>query len=649
MKRRPFFLTLRFFVYSALALLALSAAGVQYIDRAMNGERFRSTLEKGLSVFLQRQVTIEKLEWHWFPLPHLTGENVQLVENNGHRFASAKRIYAFIKLEPLTRRKIDIGRLSFSQPEFLFIRNKHGQLNVATIVEDIKRHNMKDAQLRTSSLDFVLREIQIHNATIRLVDATVKKQPLDPVFHADATFNFGFDQEPVRFEVNGTMTKRNKNARFTVFGEFAEETTLRFLSSSLPVRFGAEYAPLLNRIEGETSMNAALRISEENLSWRVQATATKLSFVDYPDLPSFAADFDIRSDSDSRIQLMVTSTGTAAKADLRIADFQSKEVQADITSEWSDIDQLAYIFKTVKSLTSVQVSSAAAEDGRWSGSVHLEAKNIQFKNEAIDLLRTDATVEKNGDVIVEKYDATGLGGQAKGSALIKNGEFQCRWNAEGVEMRRLEKFLGLKPISTGKLASQGLLSGSTVSLRSPQLNGEFDASLTNGVVVGVPGLLKTLASFNLKSLVKKVEGQKSQGMPFKSASGRFLISNGIVETKGAAMLQNDTLQVAVMGKVNLVDSTVNGDMIFYFLTVLDEAISAIPGVRAVLLGGKKSMVPTWVHVSGSIDDPQIETLPAKTLTDTAWSTIRNVFNLPHRVLRTFIRSKDATTPTKPAP
>jgi hypothetical protein len=125
--------------------------------------------------------------------------------------------------------------------------------------------------------------------------------------------------------------------------------------------------------------------------------------------------------------------------------------------------------------------------------------------------------------------------------------------------------------------------------------------------------------------------------------------NGVIRTQGAAMLQNDTLQLAMMGKADLVNGTVDGDMVFYFLTVLDEAINSIPGIRTVLLGGKKSLIPTWVKVSGPIDDPQITALPAKTLTDTAWSTIRNTFNFPRRVLRAFIRQKDsATTPTNSA-
>jgi hypothetical protein len=70
------------------------------------------------------------------------------------------------------------------------------------------------------------------------------------------------------------------------------------------------------------------------------------------------------------------------------------------------------------------------------------------------------------------------------------------------------------------------------------------------------------------------------------------------------------------------------------LTFFNEIIRLVPGVKQILIGKKKSMLPLWVRISGPLDDPEVKVQPVKSLEKKLWSTVKGVFTLPEDVFST---------------
>jgi hypothetical protein len=88
-----------------------------------------------------------------------------------------------------------------------------------------------------------------------------------------------------------------------------------------------------------------------------------------------------------------------------------------------------------------------------------------------------------------------------------------------------------------------------------------------------------------------------------------------------------------VGTYDLPTRAVDGRLVVNFLTVTDEIIRLIPGVREILLGKQKGLIPIWVKVTGKADDPAVVVLPARTITGPVWNTFKHILRLPKTILK----------------
>jgi uncharacterized protein YhdP len=172
------------------------------------------------------------------------------------------------------------------------------------------------------------------------------------------------------------------------------------------------------------------------------------------------------------------------------------------------------------------------------------------------------------------------------------------------------------------------------------MSGTVKVDVKNGWVSGMPGLLKILSRLNLTTLFSEIDGRRRTKMPFDEAHGAAKIVKGKVSTDGPLMLENKTLQMAFLGSYDLPSRTVDGRVVVNFLTVTDEIIGLIPGVRDILLGGEKGLIPIWLEVKGNADDPSVEVLAARTIAAPVWDTVGNILRLPKTLFRKIVPPKE---------
>jgi len=164
------------------------------------------------------------------------------------------------------------------------------------------------------------------------------------------------------------------------------------------------------------------------------------------------------------------------------------------------------------------------------------------------------------------------------------------------------------------------------------LNGTFQMKLEDGILGGMGGLVKFLASFNIKSLIQPVDNNQTPGLPFTVMKGTFSVTNGIVKTVVPVKIESPTVDIALTGFTNVANNELNADGVVAFLNPIDETINLIPGTETILMNGKKTFLPIWIKMTGNVEDPRVEVRPFKSVGKKAWNTFIGVLKLPGAML-----------------
>jgi hypothetical protein len=147
------------------------------------------------------------------------------------------------------------------------------------------------------------------------------------------------------------------------------------------------------------------------------------------------------------------------------------------------------------------------------------------------------------------------------------------------------------------------------------------------------GVLKILTKLNLATAVAQFTGQHNARVPFNETHGKVTIAGGCASTIDPLVLENFTLQMALMGRYDLAHKTVDGHVIVNLLLVTDEIIHKLPIISYILLGDGKGLTPIWFSAKGAASDPDIRFLPIKTIASPFWNTAAHIFHLPEKFLK----------------
>jgi hypothetical protein len=397
-----------------------------------------------------------------------------------------------------------------------------------------------------------------------------------------------------------------------------------------------------------------------------------------------AVDFRLRSDEPSTVKAVVTLEKTAGEISASTPRLARPAIKAQATFSKLDIEEVQAALQSLLAAApppaavkkprnppkpaswsmaaSVSVARGAYRDVRADDLTAIigRAQNGAWRAEAATprlttrgesfSLSTAAVSYENGDLAISHAGFGGLGGggtlefslvhkDEDSGAKAADGlgrRFDLAWNVAGLDSARLLDLLGLRPLAAGRLKSAGSLSGDWTKPRSDELKGAFRVELASGVISGLPGMVKLLSSLNVRSLFRTVEGKGKHvnGLPFRVVSASCTVNAGILRTTAPAALHSDTMDMGLLGSIDLTKNTIQADMVVQFLTVLDEVIRLVPGVKQILIGKRKSMLPIWVKISGPLDDPEVKVQPVKSLEKKLWSTVKGIFTLPENVLST---------------
>jgi uncharacterized protein YhdP len=289
-------------------------------------------------------------------------------------------------------------------------------------------------------------------------------------------------------------------------------------------------------------------------------------------------------------------------------------------------------------------ASPAPSRAPWKLNASISADDARLGDTS--LRRVRAVVRRSsGSYTLDRLTLQTLDGslEANGSYRPSSGDdaVKLSWKASGIGIQDLVRSLGSTREAAGVADCEGTLETGVGPRFLPGMSGTVKVDVKKGWFGGMPVLLKVLSKLNLTTLFSKVEGRARARVPFDEARGAVKIVKGTVSADGPLMLQNKTLQMAFMGSFNLPAKTVNGRVVVNFLTVTDEVIGLIPGVRDILLGGEKGLIPIWLEVKGNVEDPDVSVLSARTIAAPVWNTVGHILRLPKTLF------EKLRPPTKP--
>jgi len=495
----------------------------------------------------------------------------------------------------LLQKQIEIQEMTFIDPQGTLRRTKNKKFPLITMINDIRHHLKKPKKPPSDDKDsqtfkMAFQKFSIEDGQFEFIDEHLKDTPLKTYLSVNAAGDIEGEKGNRRFPfwLNALVEHPEQKGFLNMNGVLSRNPHVTLRSPSFPVQALRDYFGFLGEWDGQLSWVAHWEKGLNKYYWHIKGKTKGLKSLTLKKLPHLKLDFILNSHKESSVQFV----------------FKDQDTHAVLNGILPDVHA-----------------------PHWT--VSLNSPQVLFRGETFKNFQAQIMRVSTHSVSVEDIQLKGLGGDLKASLLLsKPSEFEFHWGVKEVDIIRLMRILKSAVVLSGVGSTSGNLKGDWSDLSWLKTDGEMRLELKDGSIWGVPGFIKTLSKLNLKSLVKKIEGQKEEGMPYDEARAIVNLNNGVVILKEPAIIKNETMELVIMGQADLGEQTVQGQLVFHFLSVLGEVVQAIPGIKTILFRGKKSNVPLWVDVKGPLLDPEVEIRADKIISKSVTNTIGNILSFP---------------------
>lgn len=623
---------------SAAAMIAGGAVVVAvFIDRTASAPSLRPRIEKAASAFLGRPLTIDALEWRRWPGAMLVAKNVRLYEDplRQRLLAEAPAVEARVSVLSVFKLAAGITEMRFLSPRVWLRRDKAGEWNAARIAGEIAARPEEPGR-RWGRLAF--NWFVIEGGTLTVVDEGGSWGSL-PAFEIDGKGKLRLGRRNLHFPFELAGRLEGSAATVAIAGDLGGRARLRVeVKNGEPSMARLAWPPAARwsgRWDGTLDYDerppARWRLFVRAAPLVVSTAAPRLDSLeltaDYA--PSSTSTFAAAArSSTTQIEVKGSAAGGALELDV-------KSAKADLDGVWA-FARAAAAAPDARPAKPLKRASPGASSPPRRLTATVSVGDLRYGR--TDFRDVRAVVRRStGPYMLERLTFSGLGGtvEAGGSFLpsAADDSLKIAWKAAGIGVSDLFRLAGSSLAAAGAADIEGRLETGLGDRFLPALNGTITVHLKDGWFGGVPGLLKVLSRLNLATLFKEAAGHHVARVPFYEARGTVKITKGRISADEPLVLKNETLEMAFLGTYDLPTQTVDGKVVVNFLTVTDEIIRLIPGVRDILLGDEKGVIPIWVKVTGKAGDPDIDVLSAKTIAAPVWNTMGRILKLPKTLFK----------------
>jgi len=420
------------------------------------------------------------------------------------------------------------------------------------------------------------------------------------------------------------------NGRLRLADNGLQSEAMRAHLGSSPLRFQARVADLTNPVLDLEVEAAAIRADE------------LIFFSDRSMLRNIKGKMAISSSAVELKPVDVTlDGGTQASVRGRIEIAKQPKVFLDITSDYARVDEIIGLW------TDESESSAAARHVRHqqqSGPrVQAEVKILAHaktgdlygmafqKAEAVIIPRPDMLVIHPLDFRVEEGFCNAqvlVDFAADGPPLLR-----ISGHTEDVDAYQIHnELLKRKSILRGRLRGDFYLQGRTGKTFLPTSYGNFHLMIRDGVLRQMPFLSKVFSILNVSQLFAlKLPDMAVEGLPFSELSGDLLLDKGVFKSEGL-VVKSEAMNQTYLGEFSLIENRLDLTMAVQPLGTVDKIVSRLPVAGWLLTGEDKALITAHFTIKGNADDPEVDAIPATSISSAAMGIIRRTLGLPVKLV-----------------
>ena len=640
-------------LYGILVVSILLASSTILIQHWVKLDKIKPELEKGFTEFLTRNLTVNRLGWEFFPVPTLVAYEVSLWEDEKTLIAFSPRVKIGVSLLSAIKGSFKVQNLTFINPKGVLRRRKNGGVPLAEMIKSILeglRKVKKEKGLQKSKLE--VRVIEIENGRVQIWDQMLQADQVNTYLQVDAAGEI--QGEPGRrrfpFWLNSQIFNQEQTGTFSIHGVLKKYPKVRIQSESFPLGALRPWVPFLQKWAGLTTLQVDLERTERGLEWDLEGETKGIKPSGPIPFPQIKVTYSIKPGSPSRVA--VNLNGKKSKGNLQILfpKFGSAVVKGKLTSDQFDIEELLEWKENLGALpfmgrASKEPSSQSKSQSpfvnfqqkTWDATFDIALTNVRYREASFDSFNMKIQRYSSGTVRMDLTEAKGMNGTLTAQAALDYKDnphadpfYAIRWNLDGMDVEPLLRALRAKQLVSGSGHSEGEIKGSTGHLTWDHAEGHMIFELRDGMLWETPSILKAFSRLNVKSLLRETKNNDRKGFPYNQAKVQLKLREGKVVVDPPGVFESDTVHLGFMGSVDLKEKTIDGKMVFQFLTVVGDVLKAVPGVKQILYGKQKGLIPIWVSIRGPVTDPSITVLPFQSVTNSLWKTIERVFRLPFR-------------------
>ena len=162
------------------------------------------------------------------------------------------------------------------------------------------------------------------------------------------------------------------------------------------------------------------------------------------------------------------------------------------------------------------------------------------------------------------------------------------------------------------------------------LNGSLRFEIKDGVIERFNILSKIFSILNVSQWFKgRLPDLKTKGLPYHSMMATIHVKDGMASTNDF-LVDSDAMRITLLGKIDLGRNLIDARIGVHPLVTIDTILSSVPIVGYILTGKDKGFISYFYEVKGNLDDPKIEAIPLKSITEPSWGVIKRLLETPLR-------------------
>ncbi len=165
------------------------------------------------------------------------------------------------------------------------------------------------------------------------------------------------------------------------------------------------------------------------------------------------------------------------------------------------------------------------------------------------------------------------------------------------------------------------------------LEGDFELTCREGTVLRDPVISALLAFLNTTEVLRgKVPDFKEKGFPYHSIQARGNLHRGELRLE-EVVIDGTTVDIYALGKIDLVERTLNIRILASSLQTVEFIVSKIPVISYILGGRGITAIP--VRVYGPMNNPRTLPLSPAALGEDLVGVMGRTLSLPHKAIKIF--------------